>query len=391
MQIADRMDGIPFSGIRKILEEVNRLEKEGRSIIRLEIGRPDFDTPAHIKDAAAKALAEGQVHYSSNYGIPELADAIVNKLKHDNGLTYDPKEIIVTAGANEAVFIAMMSVLNAGDEVLIPDPSWVAYYPCATMAQATPVPYAMTFEDGFVPNIDTIKSLITPKTRMLIINTPHNPTGVVYPKETLEQLAQLAIDNDLYVLSDEIYERIIYGKAEHVSIASFPGMRERTIIINGMSKIFSMTGWRLGYAVADRPVADAMIRVHQNTIACATTFAQYGGVAALSGPQQPADDMVAEFNRRRDYFYNALKEIPGLKPIHPEGAFYMFVNIEELGKTSHEMAMYFLHEAGVAVVPGSAFGESGEGCLRISYANSYENLEIAVGRIKEALDKLRQA
>ncbi len=390
MQIADRMAGIPFSGIRKILEEVNRLEKEGRSIIRLEIGRPDFDTPQHIKDAAAKALAAGQVHYSSNYGIPELGDAICRKLKRDNQLDYDSKEVIVTAGANEAVFIAMMSVLNQGDEVLIPDPSWVAYYPCATMAEATPIAMPMSFANGFVPDIEKIKTLITPKTRMIVINTPHNPTGVVYPKETLEQLAQLAIDNDLYVLSDEIYERIIYGETEHVSIASFPGMRERTIIINGMSKIFSMTGWRLGYAVADRPVADAMIRVHQNTIACATTFVQWGGVAALDGPQQPADEMVAEFKRRRDFFYNALKQIPGLKPVHPDGAFYMFVNIEELGKSSQEMAMYLLHEAGVAVVPGTAFGPSGEGCLRMSYANSYENLEIAVERIRTAVSKLQQ-
>jgi len=388
MQISERMAGIPFSGIRKILEEVNRLEKEGRSIIRLEIGRPDFDTPQHIKDAAATALNQGQVHYSSNYGIPELSEAICQKLEKENKVSYDSKEVIVTAGANEAVFIAMMAVLNPGDEVLIPDPSWVAYYPCATMAGATPVPVPLSFANGFIPTVAELEAKITPKTRMLVINTPQNPTGVVYDADTLSQLAQLAIKHDLYVLSDEIYERIIYDEAKHVSIASLPGMRERTVIINGMSKIFSMTGWRLGYAAADRPVADAMIRVHQNTIACATTFAQWGGVAALNGPQQPAAEMVAEFKRRRDFFYTALKQIPGLNPLRPGGAFYMFVNIEELGKSSEEVAMYLLHEAGVAVVPGSAFGAAGEGCLRMSYANSYENLEIAVERIKGALAKL---
>ncbi len=388
MQIADRMAEIRFSGIRKILEQVNLLEKQGRHIIRLEIGRPDFDTPQHIKDAAIQALNNGQVHYSSNYGISQLSEAICNKLNTENQVAYAPQEVIVTAGANEAVFIAMMALLNPGDEVLIPDPCWVAYHPCATMAGATPVSVPLHFSKGFVPQVEDIAAQITPKTRMLVINTPQNPTGVVYGPETLQKLAQLAVEHNLYVLSDEIYERIIYDGARHVSIATFPGMRERTIIINGMSKIFSMTGWRLGYAAADRPLTDAMIRIHQNTMACATSFAQWGGVAALTGPQQPAEEMVAEFKRRRNFLYQALQEIPGVRPVHPSGAFYLFVNIEELGRSSEEVAMYLLEKAGVAVVPGSSFGCFGEGCLRISYANSYENLEIAVARMTKALQEL---
>ncbi|WP_029913650.1 pyridoxal phosphate-dependent aminotransferase [Pelobacter seleniigenes] len=388
MQIADRMAEIRFSGIRKILEQVNLLEKQGRHIIRLEIGRPDFDTPQHIKDAAIQALNNGQVHYSSNYGISQLSEAICNKLETENRVTYAPQEVIVTAGANEAVFIAMMALLNPGDEVLIPDPCWVAYHPCATMAGATPVSVPLHFAKGFVPQVEDIAAQITPKTRMLVINTPQNPTGVVYGPETLQKLAQLAVEHNLYVLSDEIYERIIYDGARHVSIATFPGMRERTVIINGMSKIFSMTGWRLGYAAADRPLTDAMIRIHQNTMACATSFAQWGGVAALNGPQQPAEEMVAEFKRRRNFLYQALQEMPGVRPVHPSGAFYLFVNIEELGRSSEEVAMHLLEKAGVAVVPGSSFGRFGEGCLRISYANSYENLEIAVDRMSRALREL---
>jgi aspartate/methionine/tyrosine aminotransferase len=388
MQIADRMAGVPFSGIRKILEEVNRLEKQGRDIIRLEIGRPDFDTPQHIKDAAAKALDQGQVHYSSNYGISELVEAICEKLQRDNQVSYQPGEVIVTAGANEAVFMAMMALLNPGDEVLIPDPCWVAYHPCAAMAGASPVSVPLYFDNGFVPRIKDIAQRIGPKTRMLVINTPQNPTGAVYGPDILGKIAELAVAHDLYVLSDEIYERIIYDEAHHVSITSFPGMRDRTIIVNGMSKIYAMTGWRLGYAAAERSVADAMIRIHQNTIACATTFAQWGGVAALNGPQEPAEQMVAEFRRRRNFLYRAILEMPGVVPVHPGGAFYLFVNIGQLGRSSEEVAMYLLNQAGVAVVPGSAFGRFGEGCLRISYASSFENLETAVERIGKAIKKL---
>lgn len=389
MQIAERMNNVPFSGIRKILESVNQLELEGKNIIRLEIGRPDFDTPNNIKAAASDALSEGKVHYSSNYGIPELCNAIAQKLESENGLVYNPKkEVIVTAGANEAVFITMMGLLNPGDEVLILDPCWPAYYPCAHMAGAVPVSVPLDFNNSFVPRIEDIAERITPKTRMLVINTPHNPTGTVYGTEILEALAQLAIEHDLYVLSDEIYERIIYGNATHVSIGTFPGMRERTIIVNGLSKVFSMTGWRLGYVAANQMITDSLIRIHQNTAVCATTFAQWGGVEALTGSQVEPTKMVAEFKRRRDFMFDAMTKMPGVRAVKPDGAFYLFVNIENLGRPADEIAMYLLEEAGVAVVPGSAFGVHGEGCIRVSYANSFENLELAAKRMSVALDKL---
>ena len=389
MQIANRMNDIHFSGIRKMLESVNQLEQEGKDIIRLEIGRPDFDTPENIKAAASRALTEGKVHYSSNYGIPELRNAISQKLEAENGLVYDAnKEIIVTAGANEAVFIVMMGLLNPGDEVLIFDPCWPAYYPCARMSGAVPVSVPLYFDNRFVPRIEDITKRITPKTRMLVVNSPHNPTGTVYSSDTLEVLAKIAFDHDLYVLSDEIYERIIYDEVGHVSIGTFAGMRERTVIVNGMSKVFSMTGWRLGYTAANRRISDALIRIHQNTAVCATTFAQWGGVEALTGSQVEPEKMVAEFKRRRDFMLSAIEKMAGVRTVRPDGSFYLFVNIENLGRSAEETAMYLLKEAGVAVVPGSSFGVYGEGCIRISYANSYENLERAVKRISIALDKI---
>ena len=388
MNIADRMSDIPFSGIRKILEKVNQMEKDGRDVVRLEIGRPDFDTPQHIKDHAIAALNSGEVHYSSNAGINALKEAIAEKLERDNQLHYSSSDIIVTAGANEAVFIAMMATLNPGDEVLIPDPSWVAYYPCATMAGAKPVPYPTTFKNGFIPRIEDIEKRVTDKTKMIVINSPHNPTGVVYDRQILSEIAALVRRHDLFVLSDEIYERIIYDHCHHLSIATLPDMHERTIVVNGMSKIYSMTGWRIGYTAAPKLMTDAMLKVHQNTIACANTFAQFGAAAALTSSQACADEMVAEFNERRDYLIEALGTIKGINIVRPQGAFYLFADISSFGMTSEQFATYLLEEAEVAVVPGSAFGQCGEGCIRMSYANSLHNLKRAVSRIAKALESL---
>jgi aspartate/methionine/tyrosine aminotransferase len=389
MKPAHRMDSIPFSGIRSVFEEVSRREKEGEDIIGLHIGRPDFDTPAHIKEAAKKALDQGKVHYSSNYGIPELREAIAEKLERDNGLSLDPAtEIIVTVGTNEAVFIAMMGLLNPGDEVLIPDPCWLHYFYCAQMAGATPISIPLREENGFNPTIDDVRSRITGKTRMVIVNTPNNPTGSVWTAEFLEELAQVARENDLFVLSDEIYEKMAYEGSRHISIGSLPGMRERTITANGFSKIYSMTGWRLGYAAADRNIVSALIRIHQYTTVCATSFAQWGAVEALRGPQTQADMMVMEFDRRRNRVYGALKNMPGIGVVKPLGAFYIFPNIKELGKTAEELARYLLEEARIAVVPGTVLGKFGNDFIRISYANSYENLEIAMTRMEEAIGKM---
>ncbi len=385
MQIANRMANIPFSGIRKVLEAANRMEQDGRKIIRLEIGRPDFDTPAHIKAAAAAALTEGKVHYTSNYGIAELRNALARKLAQENGITCDPaSEVIVTAGATEAVFVTVMGLLNPGDEVLIPGPCWPSYLPCCHMAGAVPVSVPARFENRFVPRIEDVTACLTARTRMIIVNSPNNPTGSVYGADILKNIAQVAIDNDLFVLSDEIYERIIYDGIEHQSIGSYPDMRERTITVNGFSKAFSMTGWRLGYVAADESITAALIRIHQNTMACATTFAQWGGLAAITGSQTETEKMISEFDRRRNFMFAAMENLPGVRTVKPEGAFYLFVDIDELGRSAEEVAMFLLEQAGVAVVPGPAFGTHGKSCIRISYAAAYETLEIAAQKMADA-------
>ena len=387
MRIADRMSAIPFSGIRQVFEEVIRREKRGEKIIHLEIGRPDFDTPRNIKEAAKCAMDEGKVHYSSNYGIPELREAIGRKLKVDNGLSYDPaSEILVTVGANEAVLVAMMGLLNPGDEVLIPDPCWLHYFYCARLAGAIPVSVPLRQENGFNPDIRDFRSRLTSKSRMVVINTPNNPTGAVFSKKALEELADLAREEDLFVLSDEIYEKMVYGGSRHESIGSFPGMRERTITINGFSKIYAMDGWRLGYVAAKKEWMSALIRIHQYTTVCATTFAQWGAVEALNGPQAEAEKMVEEFDRRRELVYGALKEMPGIEVVKPMGAFYIFPNIRAFGKTPEELTAYLLDEARIAVVPGTTLGEYGKDFIRISYANSYEKLKLAMERMKGALE-----
>jgi aspartate/methionine/tyrosine aminotransferase len=383
------MESIPFSGIRRVFEEANRRQAAGEGIVHLEIGRPDFDTPAHIKEAAKRALNEGKVHYSSNYGVPELREAIAQKLEQDNGLSYDPAtEIIVTVGTNEAVFITMLALLNPGDEVLIPDPCWLHYFYCTQMAGAVPISVPIREENDFNPDIEEFQRRITPKTRMIIINTPNNPTGAIYTDEVLEELAQLAREKDLLVLSDEIYEKMVYSGNRHFSIGGLPGMRERTITVNGFSKIYAMTGWRLGYAAANQELTRAMIRIHQYTTVCATSFAQWGAVEALNGPQGEAEMMVKEFDRRRKLVYAALKEMPGVEVVEPKGAFYIFPNIKSLGKSAEELTWYLLDEAKVAVVPGTTLGSFGADYIRISYANSYQNLEIAMDRMRAALQKI---
>ena len=389
MKVADRMESIPFSGIRKIFEEVTRREKAGEKIIHLNIGRPDFDTPQHIKDAAKKALDEKKVHYSSNYGIPQLRDALANKLQQENKMSYDPAtEIIVTVGGNEAVFMAMMGLLNFGDEVLIPDPCWLNYFYCVQMAGAVPISVPAKQEHQFTPRIEDFRSRITDKTKMIVINTPNNPTGAVYGAESLEELARLAEEKDLYVLSDEIYEKMVYDGNRHVSFGSLPGMKERTITVNGFSKNYSMTGWRLGFVAASPDAVSAMVRIHQYVTICATSFAQWGAVAALTGPQDDVKHMIAEFDRRGALVSSALQEMPGIQVSKPAGAFYIFPSIKETGKSSQEMAEYLLDEAKIAVVPGHVFGDFGEGYIRLSYANSYENLEMAMSRMNAALKKL---
>ncbi len=382
MSPASRMELVPFSGIRKVFERAKALEREGRPVIFLETGRPDFDTPAHIKEAAKRALDAGDVHYTSNYGTPELRAAIAEKLKRENGLTYDPDaEIIVTVGAAEAVFDAFLAFLNPGDEVLYPEPSWLNYAAAARLAGAIPVPIPLRESNGYQIDPDEVRRRITSQTRLLIIASPHNPTGAVQSPDTLRDLADLVVQCNLLVISDEIYERIIYDDRVHVSLARLPGMGERTITINGFSKAFSMTGWRLGYAAAPQPFIQAMNRVHQYNVACACAFAQAGAVAAIKGPQDCVTAMVAEFRRRRDLVVPAINAMRGLSCVNPGGAFYVWVNITRIGVTSEDFSMNLLERAYVSLVPGTVFGESGQGYVRLSYANSYERLEEALRRL----------
>lgn len=387
MRQSKKMDDIPFSGIRKVFEAAGQLEKQGKDIINLGIGRPNFDTPAHIKEAAKKSLDEGNVFYTSNYGTEGLRSAVSEKLKRDNGLDYEMTDVIVTVGANQAVSIAMTALLDPGDEVLVPNPSWLHYFYCADLVGAKTVSYPLLEENGFNVIPEDIEKLVTPKTKMVIVNSPNNPTGSILSKESLQAIADIANKYDLIVLSDEIYEKLIYDDSIHYSIASLDGMKERTVLIHGVSKSYSMTGWRIGFAVsANKEFISAMIRVLQYTVTCANSFAQDGAEAALRGSQQCVEDMRLQFDRRRKLVYDRINKIEGLSCIAPKGAFYCFVNIKKLGMSDQEASDYYLNEAGVAMIPGSAFGEYGAGYLRVAFSNSYENIEKAMDRIAAATE-----
>ena len=386
---ASRMEALPFSEIRVMMEKATQMQKKGEDVIHMEIGRPDFDTPEVIKQAANTALANGNVFYTSNYGTPELRQAIADKLKRDNNIDYKAEEILVTIGVGEGTYAAVAAFTEPGDEILVPDPVWLNYIHVPHFFGAVPVSYALKEENDYQIDLDQIESLITPKTKMLVINTPGNPNGVVQSMETLEKLAEIAKKHNLIVVSDEIYEKLVYGEARHISIASLPGMKERTITLNGFSKCYSMTGWRLGYVAAPVEFIKAMVRVHQYINTCAPSFVQEAGITALEKAEPDVQEMVKEYQRRRDYTVSAINAIDGLSCKTPGGAFYIFVNIKALGKTSAEMADYLLETAKIAAVPGSAFGPQGEGYIRLSYACSYERIVEAMERLKAAVAQLK--
>ncbi len=355
----------------------------------MEIGRPDFDTPAHIVEAAVQALHTGQHHYCANAGIFELREAVAEKYAQEYRLDYDPAtEIVITNGVAEGVFLALNALLDPGDQVLIPDPRWVNYEPVAFTALAEPVSYSLREDAGFQPQPEEIADRITPRTRMLILASPSNPTGGVIGAEIFERLAELTERHDLLVLSDEIYEKIIYPPARHICAASLDGMRRRTVVLNGLSKCYSMTGWRLGFALGPRRLIEPLLRYHQYMITSTNTFAQWGGVAALTGDQGPARAMVQEFARRRDYIADAVDSLPGFSCTKPAGAFYLFPSIKDTGLSGIELSTRLLEEAGVATVAGEYFGRGGSGHVRISYANAMENLQEAVSRIREVMHAL---
>jgi len=386
---AKRMEALPFSGIRAILEKANKMQAAGDKIIHMEIGRPDFDSPQKVKERAYAELEKGTVFYTSNYGYPDLKEAIAEFEKKHNNIDYDPSEVLVTIGVCEATWDAMYAWLDPGDEVLVPNPVWLNYIHVPTSLGAVPVTYSLKEENDFQIDVDELERLVTDKTKMLVIVDPSNPIGGVFTEETLKKVAEFAIKHDIMVLSDEIYELLVYDGAKHTSIASLPGMKERTMKLGGFSKEYSMTGWRLGYMCAPKEFIAAVVRVHQYNTVCASSFAQKAAITALKECDEDVEIMRREYERRKNYLVKELNSIEGLSCADPKGAFYILLNVKSLGMPSLDVANYLLDNAKIATVPGSAFGSEGEGYIRISYATSYEQLVEACGRIREAVAKLR--
>ena len=387
MKLAQRMDRILVESAFEVLVRARALEAKGRSVIHLEIGEPDFETPAHIIEAAKKALDDGYTHYGPTQGLPELREAIAEHVSTTRrGIKVGAQHVCVTPGGKPIIFFPMLALLEPGDEVIYPDPGFPIYQSMIQVCGATPVPMPLLEKNGFSIDLDLLRDRLSSKTKMLVLNSPQNPTGGVIPAADIAAIAELVRDRDLIVLSDEIYCRIVYGEPP-VSIASFPGMLEKTIILDGFSKTFAMTGWRMGYGVMPEWLVDAVNKLMVNSNSCTATFTQRAGIAALRGPQDGVAKMVAEFRRRRDAFCAGLNRIPGVRCPLPGGAFYAIANIEGTGMDSKTAADVLLNEAGVACLNGAAFGRYGEGYLRFSYANSYENLMEAVKRIENTLVK----
>lgn len=395
--ISQRAKRISPSPTLAITAKAKQMQADGIDVVNFGAGEPDFDTPQHVKDAAVKSLQAGFTKYTPTAGTPDLKKAICEKLKKDNGLDYAPSQIIVSLGAKHSIYNAVLATVDAGDEVIIPAPYWVSYPEIVGMADAKPV-YVETDEStGFTMTIDQLRAAVTPKTRMLILNSPSNPTGGVYTREQIQQIADLAVEKGFYVLSDEIYEKVIYDGNEHVSIASLgEDIKKLTITVNGFSKAYSMTGWRLGYIAAEKEIIDAMEAIQSHSASNMVSFTQPGGVAALTGPQEVVDEMVAEFDKRRKYIVDRLNSIPGVTCAMPGGAFYVFPNVSALyGKTfngkpitnSDEFSNYMLAEGNIAIVAGSGFGA--DKYVRLSYATSMANIEKGLDRFAEAVSKLQ--
>ncbi len=387
-RIAPRMDQLVPSGIRKVNEKALAMERAGEKVIHFEIGRPDFDTPEYIKNACIESLKAGDVFYTSNFGLMELRQEVANYLNRRSHTDYKASEILITVGLSEAVFDMLCTILDEGDELLIPDPVWMNYLNVPKLLGAVPVSYELREENGFQIDLDEIRSKVTDKTKAVVIVTPNNPTGGVLTEETLKGLAQIAIEKDIMVIADEVYERLVYDGAKHISIASLPGMKERTFTMNGLSKAYSMTGWRVGYVAAPEEYITAMNKIHQHNTTCAPSFVQKASIVALRDEKNEVEEMVKEYQRRRDYAVKAINDIPGLSCQCPKGAFYIFINAKKLGKSSAELAQYLLDEAKIALVPGDVFGAGGEGYLRMSFANSYENIVEGCARLRDAVLRL---
>ncbi len=384
MKLAERMNRIGVETAFDVLVQARKLEAQGRSVIHLEIGEPDFDTPKHIREAAKEALDQGWTHYGPTQGYPDLREAIASYVNCTRNVRVGPEHVAVVPGGKPIIFFPLLALLEEGDEVIYPNPGFPIYESMIRFLGAKPVPMPLLQERGFSFDLDVFRSKLNDRTRIVILNSPQNPTGGIIPEEDIRAIADVVRDRDLLVLSDEIYSRIVY-EDRPFSIASLPGMLEKTIILDGFSKTYAMTGWRMGYGVMPAWLVEAVTKLMVNSNSCTASFTQRAGLAALNGPQDDVDAMVKEFRRRRDAFCAGLNTLPGIRCAIPGGAFYAFPNVRGTGMDSRELAHRLLHEAGVACLSGTAFGDYGDGYLRFSYANSYGNLMEAVDRIRRFL------
>ena len=384
-QLAARQALLGTETAFETLAKAKELERQGKSIVHLEIGEPDFDTPEHIRDAAKQALDDGFTHYGASAGQIELREAIAKHQTERQGYDVSADSVIVTPGGKPVMFFTIMALVEQGVEVIYPNPGFPIYESMINYMGGIAVPMQLNEESGYNADIDNLRSLITPRTKLIIVNSPNNPCGSVIPESDLEKIAEMAVENDLVVLADEIYKDMYYGDQEHVSITKFPGMRERTVILDGFSKSYAMTGWRLGYGVFPDFLVEPVTRLMTNSVSCTSVFSQMAAIAALEGPQDSVAAMMEEFTKRRDLVVEGLNSLPGITCPVPKGAFYAFPNIRATGMSSQEFANKALYEAGVALLAGTAFGAFGDGYIRISFANSQENLLEAIERLRKIL------
>ncbi len=388
MNFAERMNRLGTESAFEVLAKAKGLEAQGKSIIHLEIGQPDFKTPLNICEAAFKAMQDGYTGYGPSAGLLEFREVVAEYISETRGVDIHPDEVAVTPGAKPIIFFTILALIDEGDEVIYPDPGFPIYESLIDFVSGKSVPLPLREEVGFRFRIDDLVSAISDRTRLLIINSPQNPTGGTLERADLEAIADLAIKHNFYVLTDEVYSRILY-EGTHDSIIGFPGMKERTILIEGHSKTYAMTGWRLGYGIAPKPMADKITQLMINSNSCTASFTQIAGIEALKGPQDFVVQMVAEFKKRRDAIVDGLNAIEGVSCIKPLGSFYVFPNVTKLPLSCQKLADYLLDDAGVAVLPGTAFGKFGDGYLRLSYANSLENIREALARMEAAIAKIR--
>jgi aspartate aminotransferase len=386
-KLAVSLSRLKSEGAFRVLARARELEAQGRQMVHLQIGEPDFDTPANVVQAGINALKEGHTHYTPSAGILPLRQAIVDYVKRAHGLEANPNQVVVTPGAKPIVFFTILALIEPGDDVLFPNPGYPTYESMIDYVGARAMPYRLREENDFRFDPDEFRATVTPKTKLIVVNSPQNPTGGVLERSDLEVIAEVAQERDIMVLSDEIYHRLIY-EGEHVSIATLPGMQERTILMDGFSKTYAMTGWRLGYGVMPEDLAQAMAILQVNSTACAADFTQVAAIEALNGPQTAVDDMLAQFRKRREVIVDGLNRLPGVSCLKPRGAFYVFPNIKGTGLSSSELASRLLEEAGVALLAGSDFGEYGDGYLRLSFANSIENIQLALESMHQFLTGL---